>query len=318
MSRGFCGRRIEADLATKIAGLKVSRTPIALMAIVALTFNLLWVGCSEVTIQPLEPQPGSITPANSLSNGSAAITLALTGKIVYTNGGNLFSINLSSRSVTQLTFTNGEAEVNPEYSADGSKIAFQSSGIWTMNADGTGRLKLTTYGGVPEWSPDGTKIAFTSNGVLVMNSDGSNVTQLTTHGLFPAWSPDGTRIAFSSSLNSTDSEVWIMDAIGQNQQKVLSRAGADIDVSWSHGPKIAFGGSVAGKNSYEIFVVNPDGTGLTRLTVSAKQDFEPTWSPDGSMLAFASFRSPSGIYTMNADGSNQTFLTAGRQPSWAP
>ena len=295
---------------------KSSRAPIALMAVVVLT-NLLWVGCSEVAMQPREPQAGSIAPVSSPGNGSTAITVALTGKIVYTNGGDLFSINLSSGAVTQLTSTNGESEVNPEYSADGSKIAFQSTGIWTMNADGTGRLKLTTYGGVPAWSPDGTKIAFTNNGVLVMNADGGNVTQLTTHGLFPSWSPDGTRIAFSSSLNSSDSEVWIMDANGQNQQKVLSRAGADIDVAWSHGPKIAFGGSVAGKNSYEIFVVNPDGTGLNRLTVSAKQDFEPTWSPDGSMLAFASFRSPAGIYTMNADGSNQTFLTAGRQPSWA-
>lgn len=297
---------------------KYSRAPIALMAVVAFTINFLWVGCSEAPIQPRERQAGSIASAGSLGKGSTTITLVSAGKIVYTNGGNLFSINLTSGSVTQLTATNGESEVNPEYSAGGTKIVFQSSGIWRMNADGTGRLKLTTFGGVPAWSPDGTKIAFTSNGVLVMNADGSNVTQLTTHGLFPAWSPDGTRIAFSSSLNSADSEIWTMDANGQNQQKVLSRAGADIDVVWSPGPKIAFGGAVAGKNSYEIFVVNPDGTGLNRLTVSAKQDFEPTWSPDGSMLAFASFRSPAGIYTMNADGSNQAFLTSGRQPSWAP
>ena len=294
---------------------KFSRTPIALIAAVALT-SLLWVGCSEVPIQPRERNAGSIAPGGSPGNGSTAITMALTGKIVYANGGNLFSINLSSGAVTQLTATSGESEVNPEYSPNGSKIAFGSSGIWTMNADGTGRIKLTNSSGVPAWSPDGTKIAFASNGVFVMNADGSNVTQLTTHGYFAAWSPDGTRIAFSSSLNSNDSEIWIMDANGQNQQKILTRAGADIDVVWSPGPKIAFGGSVAGKNSYEIFVVNPDGTGLNRLTVSAKQDFEPTWSPDGSKLAFASFRSPSGIYTMNADGSNQTFLTAGRQPSW--
>jgi Tol biopolymer transport system component len=67
----------------------------------------------------------------------------------------------------------------------------------------------------------------------------------------------------------------------------------------------------------EIYVVNADGTGLTRLT----EGMDPSWSPDGSKLALARWTTPWGIYIINADGSNERLLfssNVARAPVWSP
>jgi Tol biopolymer transport system component len=69
-------------------------------------------------------------------------------------------------------------------------------------------------------------------------------------------------------------------------------------------------------------VMNADGSGITRLTNSPALDQMPTWSPDGTKLAFMSSRDGNPeIYTMNADGTSQTRLTNNgaldARPSWS-
>src|SRR6266403_2268360 len=60
----------------------------------------------------------------------------------------------------------------------------------------------------------------------------------------------------------------------------------------------------------EIYVMNVDGTGLTRLTDDPGVDVYPAWSPDGSRIAFTSTRDGHyNIYVMNADGTGVTQLT---------
>jgi serine/threonine protein kinase/WD40 repeat protein len=73
----------------------------------------------------------------------------------------------------------------------------------------------------------------------------------------------------------------------------------------------------------EIYVMNADGSSVTRLTENPASDLDPAWSPDDSRIAFISDRDgDSEIYTMNQDGSGVTKLTDDNHgysgPSWSP
>ena len=58
--------------------------------------------------------------------------------------------------------------------------------------------------------------------------------------------------------------------------------------------------------------MNPDGTGTTKLVDVGSS---PTWSPDGTKLAYAG---AGGIHVVNADGTSDTPIGAGAHPAWSP
>ena len=82
-----------------------------------------------------------------------------------------------------------------------------------------------------------------------------------------------------------------------------------------------------GTSTSDIYSVAPDGTDLQQLTFTVEFEQEPTWSPDGSRVAYESSTNGSGyrLHVMNADGSDQhsVSLSAGSnvndiQPAWSP
>ncbi len=169
--------------------------------------------------------------------------------------------------------------------------------VFTINPDGSGEMILTNFtgrDGDPSWSPDGTKIAFESfrsgfSELWTMNADGTGLTQLTFNGApedrGSSWTPDGTQIVYHTT-------------------EFRAPAGT-------------------GHSSFEIMIINADGTGKTRLTNNLFQDTLPSVSPDGTKIAFFSTRDGDGeIYVMNIDGSNVTRLTNSpledAHPMWSP
>src|SRR3989441_1718069 len=115
------------------------------------------------------------------------------------------------------------------------------------------------------------------------------------------------------------------DLASPNPQAVTlgsSDAAVQFDVTCALVTQLAFASTVDGNP--EIYVINSNGTGSTRLTFSdPASDAEPAWSPDGTKIAFRSDRSGSPeIYVINADGSNPVRLTdaAGGNfhPAWSP
>jgi Tol biopolymer transport system component len=83
--------------------------------------------------------------------------------------------------------------------------------------------------------------------------------------------------------------------------------------------KIVFAGFTVPDNNYELYSMNPDGTGLIRLTTTPDGEGVPVWSQDGSKIAYTS-GAGRGIWTMNADGSNQVLINniLSTAVSWAP
>ena len=214
--------------------------------------------------------------------------------------------------------------------------------IYVINADGTNHVRLTHHSSLdrwPCWSPDGTKIAFAStrdgdSDIYMMNSDGTGVVNLTNHprspDSMPSWSPDGTKIAFESWRDFNQPEIYVMNADGTHPVNLTFHLQRDSMPSWSpDGTKIAF---VSRRTRFdadiplnnEIYVMNADdGANLTRLTFSPFTDWFPSWSPDGTKIAFMSSRDENfEIYVMNADGTNPVNLTnhpgSDGHPSWSP
>jgi Tol biopolymer transport system component len=231
------------------------------------------------------------------------------------------------------------------------QIVFDNSeDIFTINADGTDLKQLTKNPGAefdPMWSPDGTQIVYRDSRrgmnqddeIYVMNADGSSQTNLSnspsSNEWGPAWSPDGKQIAFNSNHAGGLPQLYIMNADGSNW-KQLGEQEAEYP-SWSpDGSRIVFMSSAG--SSYDIYIINSDGSNLIRLTDTPGEDGWPAWSPDGQKIVFESERDDcrlsdrpdcetSGdigpffdLWVMNPDGSEQTRLTEkfAQFSAWSP
>ena len=139
----------------------------------------------------------------------------------------------------------------------------------------------------------------------------------------------GTDIAFVSSRDG-DYAIFGMKADGAQGKRLTDERGDtstaggvefQTDPAWSpDGTRIAF--ASAREGSFDVYVMNADGTGTTRLTSSDANDQGPTWSPDGSRIAFARSSDGGHVWVMNADGTGVRRLTddlaAEGEPSWSP
>lgn len=137
--------------------------------------------------------------------------------------------------------SSNEQDSAPQFSPDGTRIAFQSwrSGtqeIWICGADGSSPVQLTSFGGTltgsPHWSPDGRQIAFDSRldgraHIYMMSPDGGKPRQLTSgqyNDVVPSWSPDGKRIYFGSN-RSGSWQIWTLPLPAGAARQITANGG---------------------------------------------------------------------------------------------
>ena len=245
-------------------------------------------------------------------------TLVFERNLPYWGSDRMRLMAVSARGGRPQQLTSGPFDAMPSFSPDGRRIAFTrvvqsvvapTAALFTMDGRGKHLAPLLSDGLdlSAAWSPDGRAIAFSRLAtagtplqeatLYLADSDGSNVRQLGAtplHGVSAAWSPDGTRLAFVSFDDAND-----------------PRCPADMQCP----------------PSGELYVVGADGGGLTRLTRSKADDEHPSWSPEGTRLAFASGFDLRGqghspwLMTIRASGGSATRV--GRfsgvlDPSWSP
>ena len=261
------------------------------------------------------------------------------GKIVFSSesgsGEAIFIMNPDGSGLEQLT--NGGSDLQPKLSLDGSQIVYVSLvsdryQICRINVDGTGHVRLTdstVHNLYPVWSPDGTRIAFVSQGdIWIMDaSDGGNsveVADFSYDALHLDWSVND-EIAFQIQNSSTGK----IDLCYVNASAVLETSphlliGGDayynyVFPAWSPGgDRIAF----IRYPDYEIFTAGFDGTSVSEpvgVIAIASTCENPTWSPDGNYIAYASDKN---IYSITAAGIGEPALlnASGNNsgPHWGP
>lgn len=225
------------------------------------------------------------------------------------------------RRLTNDAFGDAFANLSP----DGNKIVFDSNRLTAGTVcDGV------TYNNIDD--------------LFLMNTDGTEQTLLT-RGSSATWSPNSKTIAFHASASyyasgglvtgcpirrdpgsaTSDSDIFAVDAddllAGVEQPRNITNSPdwIDDDPDWSpNWQRIVFTRHPVTddpnfSNQAEIFLLNPDGTGLLQLTSNTEEERGPAWSPDGSRIVFmcrigggmADFE----ICVMNADGTGLMQLT---------
>ena len=193
--------------------------------------------------------------------------------------------------------------------------------VWAQSQIPMGEIIYTLYDG-------------TNTDIYRMTRDGHNVRRMTASVAVdekPRWSPDGSLILFQSDRGG-DFDIFTMLPTGGKPRPVLRRSGNEFDAAWSpDGTQIVFAATPpATTDSYQLMIVNADGTGLRELTPLAAYmgDRSPHWSSDGQWIVYASNRnapSPTQfhLYLIRPNGTQHTQLTGGKdisdsEPSWSP
>ena len=302
-------------------------------------------------LPPMRMGPPPMSGDESSSNPPSVT--GLTGKLVIQQewGGSIYVYDLETGDLRLLT-----GGFDPAITPDGSQVTFTrdggENGVYVTDIQGdaerlifSGRQRLRS----PKFSPDGQFIVFERGDESILckddpvrcrasvpspdgdmperevqpslarvRADGSDYWDPIDlpYARVPDWNAGGIVYQSRAGLQITqnepnaDTELVYFDILKQYE----------MDPDWQPG-----GGAIAFQqresSHWEIFAVNPDGSGLHGLTrpqfplaESLPSNVSPAWSPDGKHVVFLSNRTPEntagdwGVWVMDADGTNQRRL----------
>jgi dipeptidyl aminopeptidase/acylaminoacyl peptidase len=228
---------------------------------------------------------------------------------------------------------------DPRLSPDGRAVAYvvqridreansYRSAIHVASVDGSSPPRTVAGAkedGGPRWSPEGESLAFVSNRegekkqlyvVPAEKGDPKRLTDVAEDVTDVVWSPLGDRLAFSARVR--DAAYDEEDERRRAPRRITRLQYKLDDVGWT------------ADRRQHIFTVPADGSAEpTQLTAGDYEDGAPTWSPDGTRIAFVSARDEAwdvedtrDVYVVDAEGGEPVRVTDGSgscaAPSWSP
>jgi dipeptidyl aminopeptidase/acylaminoacyl peptidase len=248
-------------------------------------------------------------------------------------------IPLSPEALSQ---TSGVYEFS--WSPDGTEIAFVSarggaSEIWLVDIEAGTPRRITSDGlpkADPQWSPDGSWISYIVRqpggqadvyGVRPEGGEPRSFVATAADETQPRWSPDGTQLVFVSDAG-TRGRITLYDLESDRTRRLTEMPGSDPQ--WSpDGLWVAFVSNPLPEDNRmdneDIFLVSVYG-GATRLLTPGTQryrDYDPSWAPDSTRLAYTSeANGSSDVFVVNLEGNSRTAVTDEEfdafHPRWSP
>lgn len=249
---------------------------------------------------------------------------------------------------------NGARKVAREFAADilekfgakslaGSQIYFVSDRtgtkeIWAMDYDGSNQRQITRDRAIsfmPAISQDNTMLAFTQlsqrNPAVIIYSLEHNrrlpfVNPQASVNASPSFTPDGKQLVFSTSLGGGFANIFIADIDGRGVRRLTSARAVETEpkVNPKTGAEVVMTSGRSGPP--QIFRMTIDGASIERLTTGEGEAVNPSWHPDGQMIAFSWTRGYElggfNIFVMDVNKREYIQLTHGvgrnENPTWAP
>lgn len=244
------------------------------------------------------------------------------------------------------SITEGGIDTSPSWNREHTKIVFTSidptSGvsslyIFDMKSKSKTLLLDRFSPRDPSFGPDENIVIFAdfavdgfeNSEIYTIGIDGSNLSKLTDNpakDYFPKFSPDGKTIIFSSERDG-NIQLYSMNSAGGNLKRLMVNEFIDNSADFSpDGQSIIFDSNRGGNS--DIYKMSADGTGAAQnITNNSAGNYEPCYSPDGSMIAYRSNKdlkdsAAYDIFAMSDDGSNQVNITQALKdtnefgPSW--